>query len=371
MAAGGLRVPVEPKEDDAALMLYSGGTTGRSKGAVANHRQLVLSTYRSQLQLGIPSDGATLLTVNPLFHIGAISVLYAFPLAGGSVVLRSSFEPATVIADAERHMVTHLPVVVPILQRIMGHPDFRPAAFTSLRMLTYGASPMPVELLKRVMATFQHVNLQQAYGMTEAFCSVTCLTAEDHRRGGDRLRSVGRAQAGVIVSIRDEGGTEVARNAPGEVCVSCGSVSSGYWGMPPSTEPWLRTGDLGRMDEGGYVYLLDRIKDMIKSGGENVFSAEVETVLAEHPDVAAVAVIGLPDPTWIERVHAEVVPRPGAALTSDDVIAFARERLAGFKTPKSVTIRAEPLPVSALGKVLKGQLRRSYLRPGQADPSRP
>jgi acyl-CoA synthetase (AMP-forming)/AMP-acid ligase II len=359
VAAGRRRVPSEPEEDDPLLILYSGGTTGRSKGAVANHRQLGLSTYRSQLQIGIPSPGAVLLTVNPLFHIGALNVLFAFPLAGGQVVMRPSFDPATVISDAEQHGVTHLPVVVPILKMILDHPDFRPEAFASLRTLTYGASPMPVELLTRVLSAFPDVNLQQSYGMTEAFSSVTCLTNEDHHAGAGLLSSVGRAQPGIVVSIRDPAGVELPRNTPGEVCVSSGSVSSGYWGMPPSTEPWLRTGDQARMDSDGYLFLLDRIKDMIKSGGENVFSAEVEAVIAEHPGVASVAVIGVPDPVWIERVHAEVVPRPGVELTPEDIIVFARERLAGFQTPKTVTIRTAPLPVSALGKVLKRELRAS------------
>jgi acyl-CoA synthetase (AMP-forming)/AMP-acid ligase II len=218
---------------------------------------------------------------------------------------------------------------------------------------------MPPPLFRRLLEAFPGVDVQQVYGLTEAFGGVTALSGADHRAGGELNRSVGRALPGVVVTIRDASGAALPSGEDGEICVSSGSASTRYWGDSvdlPEPE-YVRTGDVGRKDPLGYLFLVDRIKDMIKSGGENVYSIEVEAALAEHPEVDSVAVVGVPDGRWGERVHAEVVPRAGSTLTPADVITFARERLSAFKTPKSVTIRNAPLPVSAIGKVLKRQLR--------------
>ena len=362
IAAGDATVPDEPREDDGLLMLFTGGTTGRSKGLVATNRQLVLSLHRAEFQFQISTPGSTQMSVNPLFHIGAISACWAFPAFGGNVVLRPSFDPSQVLDDAKAYNITHLPAVVSILQRILEHPRFSPDHFPALRYITYGASPISPDLLRQVRGAFRNVKLEQSYGMTELFGSATQLSTEDHLRGDKWLKSVGRALPGVRIACRDSEGAEVPRGTVGEVCVEAASVVLRPWteaGTPVDGEPFLRTGDLGRMDDEGYLFLMDRAKDMIKTGGENVYSIEVEEVLLQHPDIHDVAVVGLPDPIWGERVHAEVVPAPGknATLEADDVIAFAREHLSRYKVPKTITILTEPLPRSAIGKLLKRVVR--------------
>jgi len=368
LAAETAEAPPEPAEDEPVLMLYTGGTTGRSKGALCTNRQLVLSLHRLQFQLDVMAAGATMISMNPLFHIGAINAAYAFPSAGSTVVLHPSFDPDLVVQAAQTHRVTHLSALVAILQRLMSHPRFSPSVFSSLRYVTYGANPIPVDLLADVLTAFPGVEVQQSYGMTEAFGGVTCLSGADHLAGGARLSSVGRALPGVVVSIRDPDGRVLPRGEAGGVCIASGSVSTRYWGADPDvpSAPYLDSGDIGRMDELGYLYLLDRAKDMIKTGGENVYSIEVEAVLGRHPAVEAVAVIGLPDETWGERVHAVVVVRPDTPVTAGELRTFARADLAAFKVPKSIEVRSRPLPTSSIGKVLKRQLRAEHLASADA-----
>ena len=355
-------VPPEPEEDTPLLMLHTGGTSGVPKGALTNNRQLLLQLYRQHVMIRSMDDGMTVLSVNPLFHIGGcFNAAYGFPGVGNTVVMRPSFDPDLAVADAAAHPITHLPVVVSVLQRILDHPAFDAEAFASLRYIMYGASPIPPKLLARVVQTFPGVEVQQNYGMTETLGAVTCLTMADHQRGGDLLGSVGRVCLGVHLTIRDSAGAEVPTGAVGEICIASGSTATRYWHSPEEPgQAWLATGDVGRFDEDGYLYVVDRLKDMIITGGENVYSVEVERVMSRHPDVESAAVIGLPDPDWGERVHAVIRPRPGAALTPAELIAYARQSLAGYKLPKSIDIRSEPLPVSAVGKVLKRALREEH-----------
>ena len=368
MASGQVQVPPEPDECDPLLMLYTGGTTGRSRGVVINHRQLVLALHRAQFQFDIAAEGSTLLSVNPLFHIAAVNAVYSFPAYAGKVVIGSVLDVEQVMRDAVAHHVTHLAVVVAILQRLLDHPGFEPGALSELRFLAYGAAPMTPPLLDRIRRSFPRVAIQQSYGLTEAVGGVTVLSDADHRKADVLLSSVGRAMPGVSVTVRGADGAELPRGQVGEICVQSGSACTTYWNAAPhdtEAQPdWLHTGDLGYLDDEGYLFLVDRLKDMVKTGGENVYSLEVEAVLSEHPGVAEAAVIGLPDERWGERVHAAVVARAGATVTAAGIIEFARERLAGFKAPKTVTVRELPLPRSATGKVLKRVLREESVADG-------
>lgn len=365
------RVPEEPDESTPALMLYTGGTTGRSRGAMGSHRQLVLALHRNESQLRISQEGSCLLSVNPLFHIAALNAIYAFPAYGGSVVMRPSLDVDRVMTDVPRYSVTHIGAVVAILQRIIEHPQFDSAIFSSVRELLYGGSPLTAAMLQRIRDCFPGAAIRHNYGMTEVFGSATSLDDADHRRSDARLTSVGRALPGVRLSIRDPEGRPVPTGTVGEIWVQAGSVCTQYWNCPtPAETEWLRTGDAGHLDHEGYLFLADRIKDMVKTGGENVFSVEVERALAEHPDIEAVAVVGVPDAEWGERVHAEVILRPGANLSADDVIAFGRQQLSHFKAPKSAGLRSTPFPVSALGKVLKRELREEVATRQTAERSR-
>jgi acyl-CoA synthetase (AMP-forming)/AMP-acid ligase II len=246
---------------------------------------------------------------------------------------------------------------------LFDHPEFAPERLASLRSIGYGAMPMPGPLLDRLRRLLPGVELVQGFGMTEAG-ALTMLQPEDHARP-ELLGSVGRSVPGVNLSIQDPGGQLLGPGEIGEVCAQGGNLLDGYWNDAPATAEafragWYRTGDVGRLDAEGYLFLADRLKDMIVTGGENVYSVEVESVIAGHPGVAQVAVIGRPDEKWGEVVHAIVVSRPGYSLQEADVIACAREGLAGFKVPKSVEVRTEPLPMSAAMKPLKRELRGEF-----------
>ena len=224
---------------------------------------------------------------------------------------------------------------------------------------------MPSSLLDKLMTLYPDLGISQGYGMTESSAVLTFLTAYDHRKGGARLRSAGRAVMGVTLSIRDDDGNEVTRGETGEVWARGGNFMREYWNKPEATaevfaDGWYHTGDAGYLDDEGYLFLVDRVKDMIVTGGENVYSAEVESALSKHDAVAQVAVIGIPHETWGEQVHAIVVLNAGAEVTVDELQAFAKESIAGYKVPKSIDFRDEPLPLSGAMKVLKRELRAPY-----------
>ena len=245
------------------------------------------------------------------------------------------------------------------------HPEFSPQKIQSLKMLTYGASPMPAALLDKLLAMLPDLEVTQGYGMTESSSVLTILPAEDHRAPGPRLRSVGLPVTGVELCIQDEDGKHLPPGEPGEVCAKGGNFMNEYLNKPDATKEafrdgWYHTGDAGYLDDDGYLYLVDRVKDMIISGGENVYSTEVENAIADHPAVLQVAVIGIPDDTWGEAVHAVIVPHEGAKVSEEEIIGHARESIAGYKVPKSVSFRADPLPLSGAMKVLKRELRAPF-----------
>ncbi len=358
------RVPDEPEEEDQVVLMYTGGTTGLPKGVVLDNRAEVLNLYHVGMVVGFDPE-AVYLHQTPMFHAASMGGILGTPTTGGSSVFMPLFDPGQALDLIEGHHVTQTVMVPTMVAMLFDHPDFSPDRLASLQMLTYGASPMPAATLERLFEALPDVEITQGYGMTECSALLTWLDEVDHRRGGPRLGSAGRAVEGVSLSIRDDNGDEVPRGGTGEVCARGGNFMQGYWNKPDATDEafrggWYHTGDAGYIDDEGYLFLVDRVKDMIVTGGENVYSAEVESALSKHPAVDQVAVIGIPHETWGEQVHAIVVVAADAQVTEDEIREFAREHIAGYKVPKSVEFRTEPLPLSGALKVLKRELRAPY-----------
>lgn len=364
IAAGSPDEPEEPEEDDPVVLMYTGGTTGLPKGVLLDQRAEMLNLYHvAAVQQFDPSQ--IYLHQTPLFHAASMAGVLGITSAGATSVTIPLFDPAKVLELIERHQVTQTVMVPTMIAMVLNHPEFRPERLHSLRLLTYGASPMPAATLDRLMELYPDLEISQGYGMTECSSVLTFLRAEDHRAGGDRLRSAGRPVPGVVLSIQDPDGNLLPSGQAGEVCARAGNFMREYWNKPEATEEvfaegWYHTGDAGYLDDRGYLFLVDRVKDMIVTGGENVYSAEVENAISTHAAVLQVAVIGIPHDTWGETVHAIVVLKPGAEATEADIIEHARQSIAGYKLPKSVEFRTDPLPLSGAMKVLKKDLRAPY-----------
>jgi len=354
----------EPEEDEPVILMYTGGTTGTPKGVVLDHRAAMLDMYKIGTRFPF-TDDHVYLHQTPMFHAASFGGILVIPGVGGTTTFVPLFEPGAVLEVIERDRVSTSVMVPTMVQMLLDHPDFRAERLASLRVLTYGASPMPTALLERLLGQLPDLDVFQGYGLTETSGLLTVLGPEEHREGGELLTSAGRPVAGTVVSIQDSARTILAPGAVGEVCARSGNIMREYWNRPTETASalaggWLHTGDAGRMDERGYLYLVDRVKDMIVTGGENVYSAEVENALSSHPAVAQVAVIGVPSDQWGEAVHAVVVLKPGVEATEDELKGWARDRIAGYKVPKSVEFRDEPLPLSGAMKILKRELRAPY-----------
>lgn len=365
LATGKEVAPAEPDEDDPPMIMYTGGTTGLPKGVVSSQRAQMLNLYHLAMVGGLAfSEHAVYLHHMPFFHsTGANSALSAAGYGTQGAII-PGFEPAAFLAAAERHRVTETVLVPTMIAMILAHPDYRPEKLSSLRRIGYGGMAMPHALLEKLRVSAPDIQLLQGYGMTEACPTLTFLTAEDHDRGEQQRYSVGRPLPGVEVRVCDDDGLPVPQGDVGEVCARGGNIMIGYWQDPDSSakvfrDGWYRTGDLGRFDEDGYLYLVDRLDDMIVTGGENVYSLEVENALATYPGALQVAVVGVPDDMWGKRVHGIVVLAPDAAATATeaDLAAHAKQTIASYKVPKSWELRTEPLPVSGAGKPLKRDLR--------------
>jgi acyl-CoA synthetase (AMP-forming)/AMP-acid ligase II len=373
VAAGSERLPAEPEEDDPVLLIYTGGTTGLPKGVLCDHRSQVLNVYHVAAARGLgTAPGAVHLHHVPMFHTNSLAALLCGPVFGQVGVILPMFDVGAVLEAVERHGVTELVLVPTMIAMLLQHPEFRPERLASLQYVGYGSAPMPPALLDRLMELFPRLQFIQGYGMTESSGPVTILPPEDHLKGPELLRSVGRPVPGMEVRIEGPDGSALPPGEEGEICVRGGNLMRGYWNRPEQTEEafrggWYHTGDVGRVDEHGYLYLVDRAKDMIISGGENVYSLEVENAISSHPAVAQVAVIGIPHDLWGEQVHAVVVLKPGSNATAEELRDHARESIAGYKVPKTFDFRTEPLPLSATGKVVKDQLRKEYARARAAD----
>lgn len=346
--------------DALALLLYTGGTTGLPKGVMVSHRGLSASLHGSLLAMRNVDHGGTTLVTTPLFHIAAICSWYAQLLMGGTLVFLPAFTPAGFLDAVQRHRVTTCILVPLMVQLVCDHPTLADHDVSSLRSITYGGTASSDTVLRQAMETFPRAGFSQGYGMTETGVLST-LGQEEHVRGGPRLRSTGRATPTVEIAVLGPDGSRLPPGEVGEIATCGDHVMLGYWGKPEETaralrDGWMHTGDAGRFDENGYLYVVDRMKDMIITGGENVYSAEVENALASHPAVASCAVVGLPDDRWSERVHAVIVLKPGRTATLAEIQAHTRSLIAGYKTPRSVEF-VETLPVSAAGKILKRVLR--------------
>ena len=356
--------PPEPEEDDPVVLMYTGGTTGLPKGVLLDHRAEMLNLYHIATAVDL-DPGRVYLHQTPMFHAASMGGILGIPAIGGTSVFLPLFEPAAAMDLIASYEVDWTVMVPTMISMLLDQPRFRPEKLATLRDLVYGASPMPPALLERIQATLPGLQLWQGYGMTECSSVLTMLTDKDHRAGGDRLRSAGRPVLGVTLSIQDPDGNLLGTCAEGEVCARAGNFMREYWNRPNETETafrggWYHTGDAGHIDKSGYLYLMDRLKDMIVTGGENVYSIEVENAIADHPAVLEVAVIGIPDPTWGEQVHAIVVTRPDAKVSEEEIKEHARQTIARYKVPKSIELRTEPLPLSGAMKPLKRELRRPF-----------
>ena len=357
------QIPDEPEESDPVVLMYTGGTTGLPKGVVIDQRAEMLNFYHCSMIWPL-DDKQVYLHQTPMFHAASMVGVLGAPL-GGTSVFMPMFDPGRVPGLIKEHGVTMTVMVPTMIGMMLDHPQFDPKNLSTLTTLTYGASPMPQALLDRLLKLFPQINILQGYGMTESSSVLTALVAEDHRKGGKLLRSAGRPVPGVNLSIQDEEGRILGPNQTGEVCARAGNYMVEYWKKPEQTaevfrDGWYHTGDAGYIDEQGYLYLVDRVKDMIVTGGENVYSVEVENALASHPAVAQVAVIGIPDSRWGEAVHAIIVKRNDVTATEEELIEHARQSIAGYKVPKSLEFRAQPLPLSGAMKVLKRELREPF-----------
>ncbi len=352
-----------PQAEDDVLQLYTSGTTGLPKGVRLDNRNysafLELRTQVEGFDYG-PDD--TVLIVMPLFHVAGTNISFSGLAAGGRVILLPEFSPAAVLRLIEAERVAHIFLVPAMINMLLQAPEIEGADLSSLKSVAYGASPISEAVLAAATARFG-CGFIQFYGMTESTGAGTFLKPSEH--GGALLRSCGKAWPQMAVRILDDDGGEAAVGEIGEIAISGGMVMAGYWNRPEATaetvspDRWLKTGDAGYRDENGYIFVHDRVKDMIVSGGENIYPAEVENAILGCPGVADAAVIGVPDERWGEAVKAIVVAHAGAAPEPQEVIAWARQRIAGFKAPKSVDF-IDVLPRNASGKVLRRELRKPY-----------
>jgi long-chain acyl-CoA synthetase len=361
-------VDQEMEDDDLAGLFYTGGTTGRAKGVMLSHKNIVSNAINAIMATSYTGHDIYLHAA-PMFHLADIGSTFAFTMLGARHVFIPMFNPLHVLQAIQNEKVTVTVLVPTMINAVLNHPEVDNYDLSSLRRLVYGASPMPVQLLKQGLQKWGQIFLQ-GYGMTETSPLLTVLDAEDHILDGTpeqvrRLSSCGREVLGVEVRVVSAEGEDVHPGEIGEIIASGPNVMSGYWRMPEATaaaivDGWMHTGDLATVDEENYIYIVDRAKDMIISGGENIYSVEVENALYTHPAVLEVAVIGIPHDMWGEAVHAVVVCKPGMNVTAGDLIEHARMQIAGYKVPRSIEFAQEALPKSGAGKILKRDLRDKY-----------
>ncbi|WP_084517541.1 class I adenylate-forming enzyme family protein [Desulfatiglans anilini] len=361
-------LPIHPgRPDDEAIVLYTGGTTGRSKGVPLTHRNILSDALQCAPAFG-PRKDDIYLHAAPMFHSADLlgTIWYLF---GGAHAYMPAFSPAGLLETLDRLKITFTMLPPTMIIMALQAPDFSAYDLSNLRGMIYGASPMAVEWIRRTTKALPGVELYQGYGLTETSPLLSILTWEAHREGletGDyeRLASCGRPITGVDLRIVDEAGREVATGEAGEVSAQGPNITKGYLNRDDENrrtfrQGWFHTGDVGRKDEEGFVYLLDRKKDMVVSGGENIYTSEVEAVLYRCGGVHEAAVIGIPDETFGETLLAVIVPAEGIHLTPEEIIAHCRGKIGGYKIPRRIQF-VEALPKNALGKVLKTELRRRY-----------
>lgn len=358
---------VEVFPDDVRALGYTSGTTGMPKGCIITHRQMLASLANYLIEIPVPREHATLLPVPFYTGYGAFQCFGA-PYSRSTMIILRRFQPAQVFEAIERHRIAHMCIVPTMIIAMCNSPDIGKHDLSSLRLIGYGGSVIAPAVLKSAISVLK-CSFCQVFGMLEAGGFVVFLTPEDHVLDGSdakekRLLSTGREAQYAEIRLVDDNGADVAPNEHGELIVRSDSSVSGYWKMPEKTaetirDGWVYTGDVAYRDEDGYIFVADRKKEMIVSGGMNIYPAEIETVLYTHPAVAQAAVIGVPDERWGEAVKAIIELKQGAHATEEQIIDYCRERLASYKKPKSVDF-VERLPISSSGKVAKRELRERF-----------
>jgi len=349
-------------ENSLAGLFYTGGTTGASKGVMLTHRNLISNAFHGMLAAP-PAPDNVFLIMAPLFHAAGSNGVLGGIWSGSCQIPLKAFDPAIALDLIEAHAVTHtlgVPAMVAAISELQ-HTEARNTE--SLRMVAHGGSPIATEVVRRAAAAFPSAEFIHVYGMTETSPLVTGLRNEQNLLDEDRGRSCGQALIGVQLKIVDAAGIEVPKGEVGELAASGPNVMLGYWNKPEQTDDvlqdgWYRSGDMAYMDDEGYVFLVDRAKDMIVSGGENVYCSEVEEALYKHPAVLEAAVFGVPDDDWGEAVHAFIVPRE--TVTEKELVDYCRTLIAGYKIPRSMTFTDQELPKSGPGKILKRELRAPF-----------
>ncbi len=353
-----------------AAIGYTGGTTGLPKGVMQSHSNLLSNAKHMQHPYGFSSEDSYMHAA-PMFHAADASCTFAVTWVGARHLMIHGWDPQKFCELASTERMTKALLVPTMINMLVNHPTIAEFDLSSWQLLGYGASPMPGELQRLAMSTLP-CGFTQLYGMTEASPLLTYCSAEDHRRGAagvsgyvERLRSAGAPAPGIETEVRREDGSICSPGEPGEIYARGPNIMLGYWNRPEETahalvDGWYRTGDVAYADDHGYLYIVDRAKDMIISGGENVYTTEVENALYAHPAVLEAAAFGIPDEKWGEAVHAEVVLKPGTAVTGDELIGHARTLIAGYKVPRSVNVRDTALPKSGAGKILKRDLRAPF-----------
>lgn len=361
--------PVAPRaREELAGIFYTGGTTGRSKGVMHSAQSLWAAASSVALDSRAPR-APRYLHAAPMFHLGDLIPAFSCTVLAGTHAFVPGFEAQAVARAVREHRIQYLLLLPTMISMLLEHETFNSQDFISVELLVFGGSPISEALLRHMSEALPQASLVQAFGQSESaaagamFPNAAAVVAEYP----ERIRSAGRALVGVELGIFDDKGAQCPTDEVGEIWLRTASAMMGYWNMPEQTEAafsdgWLRTGDAGYLDTDGYLYVCDRVKDMIISGGENVFSAEVENAVASHPGVMQVAAIGVPDEKWGERVHAVIVPKDGAAPKLEDIQAHCRPLIAGYKIPRSMELRETGLPLSPLGKVLKAELREPHWR---------
>jgi long-chain acyl-CoA synthetase len=352
------------REDDLAVLMYTGGTTGLPKGVMLSHRNLLSAFMSMVIQFGFTARDVTLMVL-PMFHV-AIWQVICHLIVGARVVILRRPDVTDILCALESERCTSMNAVPTLYNWIVSDPGLSQHDLRSLRLLIYGGSPFPEEILRRCITHFGPV-FAQGYGLTEAAPTVCFLAPQDHVLDGPRSRllaSAGREMPLTEVRIADEEGNSVPIGGVGEVLARGPNIMLGYWNNEPMTrerlkDGWLHTGDIGRMDEDGYVFLLDRKADMIVTGGENVYPSEIEGVLYTHPAVHECLVASAPDTRWGERVQAAVVLKAGMQASEDDLLRFCKENLAGYKCPKRIEFW-DALPRSPVGKLLRKDVKKAF-----------